>query len=547
VALTRMQRGKLLARTVRYLRPAQVGHRARLRTQRAVLARASATAQRLLTPRLDTDHAGWPTGFRPLDARATSPWPDPGLLAAGRVRLLGHEAPIGDWTAAHLPQLWSYHLHYWDWAWPLALAAEAHANLFAELVRSWRRSTTFGQGDAWSPYVASLRAWSWCGQYGPLVRGTALEADLLAMLRLHTGFLRAHLELDVRGNHLVKNLKALLGLGVFFDDRALVHGTLARLRHEVDRQVLADGGHYERAPAYHCQVLGDLIDVADLLTATGGTPPIWLADAVESMRRFLGIVLLPDGTVPLLNDGYPVPADVVAALAPGPPGHVGGVVLSDSGLVALRMGELFVLADVGDPCPDELPAHAHADTLSFLLYDGAQPVVTEVGTSTYAPGARRAAERATRAHSTVEIDGADSTEVWSTFRAARRARVSGLDCHLDGDAVVLVAEHDGYHRLPGAPTHRRTWRLNPAGLTVRDEVDGAGQHEVVVRVVLAPGLGERESARFGRDWRMYVTEVAGGWQRIQVSRVLCHGGRVELPWSHEFRYESRPADETDPQ
>jgi len=33
-------------------------------------------------------------------------------------------------------------------------------------------------------------------------------------------------------------------------------------RHLEPPQVLADGGHYERAPAYHCQVLADLDDVA---------------------------------------------------------------------------------------------------------------------------------------------------------------------------------------------------------------------------------------------------------------------------------------------
>ena len=71
------------------------------------------------------------------------------------------------------------------------------------------------------------------------------------------------------GNHLVKNLKALVGLGVFLGDDRLVAHAASHLERQIGVQVLADGGHYERSPSYHCQVLGDLIDVAGLLAAAG--------------------------------------------------------------------------------------------------------------------------------------------------------------------------------------------------------------------------------------------------------------------------------------
>ena len=78
----------------------------------------------------------------------------------------------------------------------------------------------------------------------------------LASLSAHAGFLRRHLETDVGGNHLIKNLKALAGLAVFFADDGLLDRALDRLTGQLAVQVLPDGGHYERAPAYHCQVLG---------------------------------------------------------------------------------------------------------------------------------------------------------------------------------------------------------------------------------------------------------------------------------------------------
>ena len=84
-----------------------------------------------------------------------------------------------------------------------------------------------------------------------------------------------------------------------------------------------------------------------------------------------------------------------------------------------------MLADVGLPCPRELPAHAHADSLGCVAYVDGAPLLVDTGTSGYAPGPARDRERSTAAHNTVELDGTDSTEVWGAFRAGRRARVHG--------------------------------------------------------------------------------------------------------------------------
>ena len=188
------------------------------------------------------------------------------------------------------------------------------------------------------------------------------------------------------------------------------------LRHLSDQlaiQVLPDGGHYERAPAYHCQVLADLIDMADLLSASGHVPSPALTMAIARMRSWLGAILTPDGSVPLLNDGYPVPDALVAALQPCALAETPLVTLADTGLIRAQAGGWHLIADVGAPCPDELPAHAHADTFSCIVHVDGAPLFVDTGTSTYEAGQVRSYERSTAAHNTLEIDGADSTEVWA--------------------------------------------------------------------------------------------------------------------------------------
>ncbi|HXW87355.1 MAG TPA: alginate lyase family protein [Streptosporangiaceae bacterium] len=481
-----------LSRTVVHLRPSQVAHRARLRAQQVGLRRFPEAGRRVLSGPDPSAAVGWPAALRPVDARTPGRWPNLSDLRSGKITLLGLARELGDppgWQHADAPRLWRFHLHYWDWAWGLAadpdrLAARA---LFARLWRSWRASTGFGRGDAWHPYPAALRAWSWCGLHHDLAAGSDLEPDFVAELAAHAGFLRRHLEYDVGGNHLIKGLKALTGLAVFFADERLVRLAARRMARQLTQQILADGGHYERAPAYHCQVLADLIDVADLLRATRQTPADEVSAAVDRMRSWLGTVLTPDGQVPLLNDGYPVGGEFLAALRPGSAPDDPLVVLPATGLVRAAVGGWHLLADVGPPCPPSLPAHAHADTFGCLVHVDGAALLVEAGTSTYEPGPTRRYERSTAGHSTVQVDGADSTEVWGAFRAGRRARVRGLEARADSSGVMCEAVHDGFRALRGRPIHRRRWSVKASTLTIEDTVTGRGRHEIVIRWQLAVG------------------------------------------------------------
>ncbi|MBW3577883.1 MAG: heparinase II/III family protein [Actinobacteria bacterium] len=408
----------------------------------------------------------------------------------GAISLLNEHRELG-WPPVRAPedasQLWRYHLHYLEWAWSLLRDSGETGKRFGQLWLSWRQANRFGGGEAWSPYVASVRAWVLCHLYGELADNSELKRDLVEDLRLHAGFIRTHLELDVGGNHLMKNLKALVGLGIFFDDKLLLRAALRLLHVELDRQVLPDGGHFELSPSYHVQVLGDLTDIAGLLNAYRGTCPSTLSDAIRRMKDWMVAMLLPDGDVPLFNDCVSVPRRLVDVLTGGARPSELFRLLSDSGYFVARMGPFHLVGDIGSPCPDELPAHAHADCLSFVLTVDGQRVIVDTGTSTY-EGDRRHYERSTRAHNTAEVGGENQTEVWGRFRAARRARPKVEEVFSRCGRSAVQAAHDGYLRLPERALHRRRWDLRDDALTILDTVAAKGTVPVAFYLHIEPGI-----------------------------------------------------------
>jgi hypothetical protein len=174
----------------------------------------------------------------------------------------------------------------------------------------------------------------------------------------------------------------------------------------------------------------------------------------------------------------------------------------------------IALLDVAPLGPDYLPAHGHADTLSFELSLGEQRLIVNGGTSRYGSGEQRLRERGTAAHSTVQVAGADSSEVWSGFRVGRRARPSPVT--ITGWDVSCA--HDGYRFLPGRPQHHRSWSFAPHGLVVTDRVQ-PGAFPAVARYIIGPGLG-LEDMTAGR-WRVLRDGAA-----VATAEVLEGRGRI---------------------
>jgi hypothetical protein len=421
--------------------------------------------------------------LRPLD---TDLWRSDAFAGAdevagdGEVRLLGKRFPFPppDWSLPGQPRLRRFHLHYGEDV--LGWARRGELDAAARALTAWIDGNPPRRGDAWHPYPLSTRVGNWIAALSiapELARDPVVES-----MRRQLAYLECNVEEDVLGNHLIRNARALLLGAAALEDAQLRQVGLDLLRREVPEQVLPDGGHYERSPVYHLVVLRDLLEVRAAALVDG------LDEPIERMRRFAAALARPDGRPALFNDGG---LDLAPKLDLPEPAQ-GLSVFPDTGYAVVRKGATWLAFDCGQPSPPYLPAHAHADALSFQLWVDARPRVVDPGAYTYEAGPDRDWFRSTRAHSTIAVGGRDQFELWGAFRAGRLPRVRLLS------TSPLEAEVTA-----GGIRHRRTVRIDSSLLTVEDAVEGRGTSNVLSSL---PFAGTAVPEAGGHDVR-----VQQGW------------------------------------
>lgn len=401
------------------------------------------------------------------------------------------------WHDSNLSQLWKYNLHYFDYFRRLIeieIVAPDTQNyeLLKEYVNSWiKNNEQVGIGDGWHPYTISLRLVNWIFAYSAfkdyLKDDSHFNDFFLKSIILQSEFLMKNREYDVVGNHLFENLKTLIICGMFFGNNDLGKNYKEvgekELLKQLREQFLQDGGHFELSAMYHSILLKGLIELIHVYKKLDYQVPKDFIDTRERALNYLKNVIHPDGDIPLFNDAAFDIADspqYIFELASNEKKDNSTLLLFDkflktheellgtrnervseavfyakeSGYLRTSDQSVFSIIDIGKPCPEYLPAHAHADIFSFELSYKGNRLIVDTGTYEYA-GSKRDSDRATQSHNTLSIKRENQSQVWGSFRVAERANPTIHSFIEKDDYTVIHASHDGFLKKYGTRHYRK--------------------------------------------------------------------------------------------
>nr|WP_204214756.1 heparinase II/III family protein [Microvirga pudoricolor] len=433
---------------------------------------------------------------------------------------------------------WGEALYGFGWLRHLRAAGTALAQANARaLVDEFVTSRHGDRRIAGETQVIARRLISFISQ-SPLILEGADHAFYQRFLKIVGRHMR-DLERDLRGRATpYRRLMAAIALcyaGLCCEglERHLRRATRLLVR-ELDRQILADGGHASRNPRVVVDLLFDLLPLRQMYASREVDTPEPLLNAIDRMLPMVRMFRHGDGTLSHFNGMGVTAADHLATLLTYDDMRSQPILHAPySGYERLEAGRSLVVADVGKLPPTRLSSEAGAGTLSFEFSSGPQRIVVNCGTPRIAGDTILQASRSSAAHSTVSVNEVSSSlfvaekGFWFERMMARwiLRRIGPVAIHApetvqternERDHVQsLSASHDAYRKRFGV-VHERRWQLSADGHklegedTFRGDAPISGQTEALIRFHLAPGI--RASRAQGGRVVMLVLPNREAWQ-----------------------------------
>ena len=391
-----------------------------------------------------------------------------------------------DWNFHKYGKLWVYNLTYFDFLHQKEMDTSEGVRLMLSFAKKYASCK-----DGKEPYPTSLRIINWV-KY--LSENKIDNHELKIVLRKDLTRLSDNLEYHLLANHLLENALALLFGAYYFKDEKVYEKATSLLTEQLEEQIMKDGAHYEQSPMYHQIILYKVLDCIQLVAKNQWKEErglkLLLSDKAAKMTNWLQQITFENGDIPLFNDAaksiaptteqlvnYAKQLNIESKVLP----------LGESGYRAFRSEQFEMIADVGNLSPSYQPGHSHADALQFVLNIGGKPCIVDSGTATYENNERRAYERSTAAHNTVTVANKNSSDVWSSFRVGRRAKVSILK----DDSSYLEASHSGYLHL--GVTHKRAFEITESSIKINDHLEGRIKNGIA-HLHFHPAVGVKQSS-----------------------------------------------------
>ncbi|TIT46849.1 MAG: heparinase, partial [Mesorhizobium sp.] len=322
----------------------------------------------------------------------------------GRYPLSGHLVETGGKSPFQINVAnhgWQKTLHGFRWLRHMRAAGTelAAANARA-LVSDW--ITMHGShisGIAWEPGTTAKRIIAWLQHSSVVLQGAEFPfyRAFLKSLAMQIRYLKSMAREMPDGKDRLRARIALAFAALSLPAPASALRSATRnLAEELNRQILADGGHVSRNPMVVLEILADLLPLRQTYANQAEAPPQALIGAIDRMLPALRFFRHQDGSLARFNGMGATIHDRIATIlrhddtAGSPLLHA-----PHSGYERLAIGGTTVIADTGLPPPVDVSNAAHAGCLAFELSSGRQHYIVNAGIDTYGAAEFRPLARAT--------------------------------------------------------------------------------------------------------------------------------------------------------
>jgi hypothetical protein len=375
----------------------------------------------------------------------------------------------------------------------------------------------------WFSYLnIAIHCQRWATHWAAMVPFWMPQEMLFVLKGIHDQLLYLELIIPTMANNwMVIGGDGMLGTALRLpelrDAQRFVDYAWTILAAEGERQVLPDGVQFELTQSYHVCVLRLLLNSVNLSRAAGVPVPGGIDETVDAMIDYTMQNVTPDGLTVAFNDSDAAAGPVFCEMlaregrrrnradwlyvgscgAEGAPPPALSQAFEHGGVYIMRTGwdrDATFLAFDGGPWGE---AHQHDDRLAFWLSALGRSFLIDPGRYLYDrnnPFSYDNYLRATRAHSTITIDGQGQADRFFRDRACPGPKLTD-NTWLVTDAFQRVAGAHmlGYGANGGIRVeHRRSitfWpEVGDAGaFLVLDRLTGEGEHDVHSRLQFCPG------------------------------------------------------------
>ncbi|WP_080955171.1 heparinase II/III family protein [Neorhizobium galegae] len=331
------------------------------------------------------------------------------------------------------------------------------------------------QGIAWEAHVAAERVIAWLSHSTVVLQGAeaGFYRRFMKSLAYQVRYLRKIAGCTPEGDTRLRLRIALAMASISMPTRAAyIRREGGRLDRELERQILADGGHVSRNPRAVLDLLIDLLPLRQTYINLGHDLPQKLIPTIDRMYPALRFFRHQDGDLALFNGASSTPAsELMSVLRYDETAGKPFKALPHMNYHRLSADGTTLIVDTGRPLSPGLSRGAHAGCLSFEMSAGRHRFIVNCGSPKYAGRNYRHMARSTPAHSTVTLNETSSSRIIRSRFAGSMllGGVSEVEVERWDDMHGndwLRASHDGYVHQFGY-LHEREIGLNVKGNKIK--------------------------------------------------------------------------------